>query len=49
MLPTNKIATQALKGALCGVECGAMSGAASYMTDVVLSDKEFNFGDLFPT
>jgi hypothetical protein len=34
------------KGALCGVECGAMSGAAGYMTDVAFGDKEFNFGDL---
>lgn len=33
-------------GALCGVECGAMSGSASYMTDVAFGDKEFNFGDL---
>lgn len=35
-----------IKGALCGVECGAMSGSASYMTDVAFDDKEFNFGDL---
>ena len=45
-LPASELATQVLKGALCGVECGAMSGSASYMTDVAFGDKEFDFGDL---
>ena len=46
LLPANELAEQALKGALCGVECGLMSGSVNYMTDVAFGDKEFNFGDL---
>ena len=46
MLPANELAKNAIKGALCGVECGTMSGVAGYMTDVVFDDKEFSFGDL---
>lgn len=42
-------AKSAIAGALCGVECGAMSGSASYMTDVVFGDKEFSFNDLTNT
>ncbi len=49
MLPASNLANQALKGALCGVECGLMSGSASYMTDVAFGDKEFSFGDLTNT
>lgn len=45
-ITTNKIGNSIIKGALCGVECGAMSGVATYMTDVALGDKKFNFGDL---
>jgi len=40
------IGKSAIAGALCGVECGAMSGSASYMTDVAFGDKEFSFEDL---
>ena len=46
LIPANKLANKMLQGALCGVECGAMSGSASYMTDVAFGDKEFSFGDL---
>ena len=49
LLPANQLATSALKGALCGVECGAIAGSANYMTDVAFGDKEFSFGDLTNT
>lgn len=48
-LKTGTLAADIAKGALCGVECGAMSGAAGYMTDVAFGDKEFDFGDLTST
>ena len=40
------IAADVVKGACCGMECGAMSGAGTYMTDVVLDDKDFEFDEL---
>ena len=49
LLPTNELATNMIKGALCGVECGAMSGSASYVTDVAFGDKEFRMDDLITT
>ena len=33
-------------GIKCGAVCGASAGAISYTTDVVLDNKEFNFGEL---
>lgn len=49
LLPVSGIADSVLKGTLCGVECGAMAGSASYMTDVAFGDKEFSFGELTDT
>jgi len=46
LLPASNLATQTIKGGLCGVECGLMSGTASYMMDVAFGDREFSFGDL---
>ena len=40
------VAADVVKGACCGMECGAMSGAGTYMTDVVLDDKDFEFDEL---
>ena len=34
------------KGALCGMECGAMSGSTSYLTDVALGDEDFSLEEL---
>ena len=33
-------------GVKCGLACGAASGSISYLSDVVLDDKEFKFGEL---
>ena len=45
-IKAGKFGETALKGAICGVECGALSGSTSYMTDVAFGDKEFDFGEL---
>lgn len=49
LLPASQLATSTLKGALCGVECGAMAGSATYMTDVAFGDKEFSIAELADT
>ena len=35
-----------IKGAMCGMQCGALSGSASYMTNVAFGDKDFSVDDL---
>ncbi|MBQ9149976.1 hypothetical protein IJX73_03495 [bacterium] len=46
MLKTGTLTADIAKGALCGVECGAMSGSTSYLTEVALGDEDFSFEEL---
>lgn len=46
LLSAGTIGADIAKGVFCGAECGAMAGAATYMTDVALGDKDFEFGEL---
>ena len=46
LVEAGKIGSDILKGAFCGLECGAMSGAATYMTNVALGDEDFELEEL---
>ena len=46
LIEAGTIGADVLKGAFCGLECGAMSGSATYMTDVALGDEDFEFDEL---
>ena len=45
-IKAGKIGVSLLNGAKCGLACGAVSGAGSYMTDVAFGDKDFDIGEL---
>ena len=49
LITEGTLVASTVKGAMCGMQCGALSGSANYMTDVAFQDKEFDFGELTKT